>query len=374
MKKKVLFVVYNAFNRGGIQNVLMNIVKELNDDFSFDLLCFQDEKGGLEKEFLSFGGKIVKEPIYYTGSSMVRRRLDYYMRGMSIYRCVSRVIKENGPYQAIHCNNAAENGVCVLAGKHMGVPVRIAHSHTNFSNRENYLRRIITSVYLELIKRYATNRIGCSEEACLSLYGSMTDSEVISNPYDEQRFTHKCDRPRKFDAPQLIQIASYSSNKNQLFSVQVLEEMRKQYPDTTLNLVGYDGEPGYLQKVQEEIMRNDLQNHVRFFPADADLPVLLDSSTYLIFPSVAEGFGMVPVEAQAMGLRCFISDSVPRKCDCGGSVFLSLSSGARFWANKICEDFLKTNGEHQFYDCSQYSIEQVGKKYREIYLGEREHQ
>ena len=53
MKEKVLFVAYNAFNRGGIQNVVMNIVKNLHDDYTFDLLCFQEDKCTLEETFLS---------------------------------------------------------------------------------------------------------------------------------------------------------------------------------------------------------------------------------------------------------------------------------------------------------------------------------
>lgn len=67
--KKVLIVMYNTFNAGGIQKVVMNIVESLSSDYTFDILCFQKEQGSLEEEFLAHGGKIIKVPVYYQGTS-----------------------------------------------------------------------------------------------------------------------------------------------------------------------------------------------------------------------------------------------------------------------------------------------------------------
>ena len=78
--KKVLIVMYNTFNAGGIQKVVMNIVESLSDDYAFDILCFQNDKGNLEDKFLSYGGRIIKVPVYYKGTNRIRKRLDFYIR------------------------------------------------------------------------------------------------------------------------------------------------------------------------------------------------------------------------------------------------------------------------------------------------------
>ena len=67
-------------------------------------------------------------------------------------------------------------------------------------------------------------------------------------------------------------------------------------------------------------------------PGDADMPKLLSQSSGFLFPSLHEGFGIVLIEAQAMGVKCYASDTVPRATDCGCVIYLPLKDGAKVWA------------------------------------------
>ena len=53
--------------------------------------------------------------------------------------------------------------------------------------------------------------------------------------------------------------------------------------------------------------------------------------TFFIFQSTFEGFGNVLIEAQAMGLPCFVSEVVTEEADCGRLEFIKLSDGATKW-------------------------------------------
>jgi glycosyltransferase involved in cell wall biosynthesis len=75
---------------------------------------------------------------------------------------------------------------------------------------------------------------------------------------------------------------------------------------------------------------------VRFMSATTDIPKLMLGSDLLLFPSLAEGLGMVVVEAQAAGLRVLASDTTPRECVVIPDLanFLSLDLSARAWADE----------------------------------------
>ncbi len=58
------------------------------------------------------------------------------------------------------------------------------------------------------------------------------------------------------------------------------------------------------------------------------------ASDLLLFPSIAEGLGMVAVESQAAGLRVIASDTTPRECQVipGMVTFVSLQESPAQWA------------------------------------------
>ena len=54
-------------------------------------------------------------------------------------------------------------------------------------------------------------------------------------------------------------------------------------------------------------------------------------------PSVFEGLGIVIVEAQAAGLQCLVSDSVPHEANCGAVKYMSLNTPKSVWMKTMCE-------------------------------------
>jgi glycosyltransferase involved in cell wall biosynthesis len=96
---------------------------------------------------------------------------------------------------------------------------------------------------------------------------------------------------------------------------------------------------------------------------------LLQQADAYLLPSLSEGFGIALIEAQAIGLKCYASNTVPRATNCGGVEYISLSEGASKWAEIIALDYQSGKCEHQEYDCSRYSVDNIMSEYMKIYGG-----
>jgi glycosyltransferase involved in cell wall biosynthesis len=65
---------------------------------------------------------------------------------------------------------------------------------------------------------------------------------------------------------------------------------------------------------------------------------LLQAAHLLVLPSLAEGLGIVALEAQAAGLPMLCSENAPKEANVTGSLtYLRLSAGYEAWAEKILE-------------------------------------
>lgn len=361
--KKALMVSCEGLGRGGVQAVMMDIVRNLRGEYDFDMLLFTSQVRYYDEEFLSYGGKILRVP-FYEGGNPIRRKLDYYVRGNSLYRRILKTIQENGPYDVIHCNNVYESALCLKAAKKLGIPVRITHMHVcDMSSR---LRNLFDTHYLKGIRRDATAWLACSREAGKAMYRGSKFID-IPNAYNDTRFD-----PEKYPKQEkkellLTQIGFFDANKNQEFSMQVLKSLRQRGADAHLALVGFGDGVSRLQTLAEEM---EIKPYVDFLVSDTDTPELLSRSAAFLLPSKKEGFGIVLVEAQAMGVRCYASSNVPQDANAGGCTYLPLSDGPEAWAKQILRDYENDGGATQNYDCSRFSATYITEQYRKLYRGE----
>ena len=364
--KRVLMVADRGLGRAGIPAVMMAIIRGLKDEYQFDLVLFTDEVRYYDAEVLSYGGKIFRIP-HYQGGSSIRRRLDYYIRGRKLYREIRKILRENGPYDVVHCHNFYESALCVKAAYKAGVPVRITHNHTCLK-ADKKLRNLIDDRYLKLMRKFATHKIACSPESGKVMFGTYEEALAVYNAYDGTRFDPGLYPEKKREKLTITQIGSFSENKNQLFTLAVLRAIVDREIPAEVNFIGFGDYKAVVEKKADAL---GLTEYVKFHAADADTPKLLSQSAACMFPSVKEGFGIVLVEAQAMGVRCYVSDSIPKDADAGGCTFLPLSAGAEAWADKMIADYHQTGGVRGQFDCSAFSMETIMKTYRAIYRGEQ---
>lgn len=59
MTRRVLLVVGGPLVNAGVPNVVMNIVRELHSEYTFDVLCLADGEGCHDKEFKPTRGRFI---------------------------------------------------------------------------------------------------------------------------------------------------------------------------------------------------------------------------------------------------------------------------------------------------------------------------
>lgn len=356
-----------GLGNGGVQSVIMTIVKSLHSDYIFDALLFTSEKRYYDDAFEGYGGKIYRIP-RYEGNNRVRNRLDYYIRGHKIYSGVKNILQKQS-YDIVHCHNEEESGIIVKAAFEMGIPVRIVHSHI-ILQKGNIIRKFIDDHRRELIEKYASYKVGCSSEACRSLFKDSKYTIVIYNSYDDRKYyirPETLDKKRDFV---LSQIGRICTVKNQLFSLDIIHSIKRQYPKVKFFIVGNE-DPEYKKELCNKILRMNLSDNVYFLPGDNDFTYVYEQSSGVLFPSLHEGFGIVLIEAQAMGVPCYASNHVPDSTNCGGVTYIQLENNPEEWAKKIIDDYNRTNGRHFVYDVQRFSQAAFIHAIQSIYESEK---
>lgn len=356
MKNKILMVSCEGLGNGGVQNVIMNIVREMSCKYDFDILLFTDEKRHYDEEFLKYG-RIYRIP-------NKKSKIDYYIRFFRILIGTYKILK-NENYQAIHCNNQFESGICILAAKMANVPIRIVHTHVIINEKKsNAVRKIINSFYLLLINRLSNCKIGCSKMAVETFFKECTSAKVVLNPIDLNKFDYRKYEKKDDRNVNFIHIGSFCDNKNQEFILNVFYEIKKQISNIHLNLIGFGEE--YKKRLEEKIEKLNLDDNVEILPSNSDVPYYLSVSDYMIFPSKSEGFGIAVLEAQSMGVKCFISSVVPQEVNAGNCEVFDLKWGETEWAKRIIEH-IKNEKDKHFVDMNEYDIKNIRSKYELIY-------
>ena len=112
-----------------------------------------------------------------------------------------------------------------------------------------------------------------------------------------------------------------------------------------------------------------MDENVDFLPQDSNVAEELSKSTIMLIPSLQEGLPNVALEAQAMGVPCFVSTDVSEDCNCGICTFLPLDKGPEYWADMIICFVEKKGFGKQFVDMSSWDNKKVCETYLDYWRG-----
>lgn len=128
-------------------------------------------------------------------------------------------------------------------------------------------------------------------------------------------------------------VGRFNKVKNHTKIIEVFHALKQFHQQSKLLLVG-DGED--IGKIKSMVASLQLTEDVIFTGDRNDVPAMMSMMDCFVFPSLFEGLGIVLLEAQASGLRCVVSDTVPEETTVSEKVVrLSLADDAKIWAKAV---------------------------------------
>ncbi len=329
-RRKVLHIV-GCMSRGGVETWLMHILRNI-DQNRFELHFFVNSQTecAYDKEILSLGGRI-----HYGGhpGNPVRYAREF-----------AEVVREHGPFNAVHSHVYWFSGFVAWLGHRAGIPVRIAHSHTAVSARAWKAHRRAYQVLMRwLIARYATHHIGVSRQAGEALFGSQLGGKykllhygMDFRPYLQPQPVEKL-RQRLGIPPHrkiIGHVGRFVPVKNHAFIVEFFDRLIANGIDAHLLLVG-DGP--LAPAVKALVESRALSPRCTFAGLQADVAPFFSAMDVFVLPSLWEGLPLVSFEAQAAGVPVIASTAVPEEVSAIPRLVerIPLSDGAGGWAAAV---------------------------------------
>lgn len=326
--------VVGIMNRGGIETALMNYYRQIDrTKIQFDFAVHGS--GVYDEEIRVMGGELFYLPRLTTPLSL-----------FSWKKAFTKILKEND-YKTVHAQCGAKNRFILSCANQFGTPVRIAHSHGMppwwfwILN----LKAGILHLFFTLFWNWnATHFFAIGQEAGNKEFGKKISNSprfsIVRLAIDCEKFRFnpddrkKCRQEFNFSDQTIVlgHVGRFTKEKNHHFLIQLFAMFHMIHPESKLLLIG----TGPLENsIKEEVKRENLSDAILFPGSRADIPHLMNAMDFFIFPSRWETFGIVAIEAQASGLPCMLSDTLPKEVGITAAAYFLPHASPKCWLETL---------------------------------------
>ena len=321
--------LFTIMDRGGAETMVMNYYRHIDrTKVQFDFLVHREQRGAYDDEIEALGGRIYRMyPIYPQNFARYKRDIRVFF-------------KDHPEYRIIHSHMSELGYFAFREAEQQGVPVRICHAHSAPHGFD--MKMVMRTYFKKRMMPYLTHLFMCGEESGEWLYGERNKSRFVmmNNAIDTAAYAWSLARCKKVrhelnleGVYTLGHVGNFTQPKNHSFLLEIFAALLKKEPNAVLLLVG--GGTG-MQRIQAKAQTLGIAEKVRFLGVRSDVTDLMQAMDVFVFPSLYEGLGIALIEAQAAGLPCVVSDTIPHEAYLTDLVDSeSLSAPAEKWAEKI---------------------------------------
>ena len=362
---KILHCVGNM-NRAGQETFLMNVFRHIDrNEFMFNFLCYNPEKGDYDEEIGSLGGKI----FHIEDSTRKKGKIaNFFYRAKKLAKWLS-LHRDQFDIVQLHTYHNMDVWLHLLAAKKAKVKI-IIHSHNSSG-----LHPLLHKALIPICNNYNHTRFACSKLAGEWMYGRRAVKKgkvtIINNGINLQKFRYD-DAVRKeyrkmLDVEDHVvwgHVGRFNYQKNHKFLLNAFYEYHKSVPRSKLLLIGR----GELEdEIKAQIKKLNLGDSVVLLGVRDDIDKLLNAFDYFVFPSLFEGLPVVLVEAQANGVPVVMSETISDEIVCNENTIRLPITNAPDWSKTILTaDLNRTNDINvDDYDINK-TVDKLERLYKEI--------
>lgn len=298
---KVLMVVFNLSVANGVSSFVMNYFRKLDHNtIIMDFVVYQDVETPYKKEILQAGGKIHVIP----SIKNIRQHIKE-----------SKKVIIDGQYDIVHDNILILSYFVMHYAKKYNVPVRILHSH-NAKLGETQFKEIRNGLFMPFLLREANTYFACSQLAAKCMFGNKPYTFIpnIVSSKNLKFNPHVRERMRKEGAVNnkkvILTVGRLDLQKNPFYAIDVICCIHEFRDDILYWWIG----DGKLEKeVQSYIEQKHAEKFICLLGRKENVADYYQAADLFFLPSKFEGLPVTGVEAQAMGLLCFVSDAITRQ-------------------------------------------------------------
>lgn len=234
-------------------------------------------------------------------------------------------ILSNG-FDAIHLHTSVWRGFLIeQIAMELGISQVIVHSHStgvDFATKED--RDRILAIHEEYKQQFnmnmATDVCACSKLAGEWLYGEQIPKKrirILPNAIDVEKYHFNLEK-RKFMRDKLGlkgrvvigNVGRYSYQKNQEFLVRAFTKAQQKNNKLFLMLIGQGELKEYLKNL---IKKLGVKDSAICLDWQENIEDYLQAMDVFCLPSHFEGLSICAIEAQAAGLKCYVSDTLSKE-------------------------------------------------------------
>jgi len=332
---KILQIFGEPIANGGEESFVMNMYECIDKKrLQFDLFTpYYCENVNTKKKIESYGGKVIVR----------NKRFNSKLRKLYFMRELKKFLDTN-KYDVVHINSGST--IMLASGariaKKSGVKKVIVHSHC--ASKINMKTKILKK-FCEILFIYNTDEyLACSSIAAECKFPKsiceQKEYKVIKNGIQLKKFQYSEETRNEYRKLLKCEKSFVMGNvgrmgveKNQMFLLDILEEILKTEIDAKLIIVG-NGE--LKERINEKIKEKGLENNVILLSDRSDVNKILQAMDIFVFPSLYEGLGIAAIESQAAGLHTICSENIPDEAKVTDLLEkIELNKGAVDWAKEI---------------------------------------
>jgi len=360
MKKKILIVIDNNLSVGGVQEVIMSIVRLLKDEFVFDIILSNDTPGFFDEEFKKQGS------IFVLNFKKHPSMFEYFKNKSRIYKGSLKIMKESN-YSAVYCSNMFNSGLFLKAAKKCNIPNRIMHCQIGPEVNEKFKSKLLHFIPGIMLRKYSTQRLAVTPFSGSYLF-KKRDFAVIKNPIiDTEKFIELGKKAKESVGKiRIVQVGTIIPRKNVSFSLEIAKNLKEITPNFNLTVIG-DGIESLKHDLIEKTKILGLESNVDLRFGYTPIEEIFSSFDYLLLPSLGEGLPCVMLEAQFSGMHCFVSNNIEKISDLGNCTYIDLKQGPEHWAKMIFNHYKENGTKRVIIDCNSWDQKNIIKEFREIF-------